>query len=470
MTVATTNSTQSFAGAQSALTYSFYSIPSHPEYIRVTLRETSTGNETVLTYNSDYTVTQNTSGLGGTVHVIPSYGSGYTQLVWRDTSQTQSSDYDDFNQFPADTLEKDLDRLMCLAQEQQNEIDRAIKNDITNPTAVTFAMIQSVSNTAVTASVLAGNYATSAGTSATAAASSATAASNSTIAAASHVTTALTHSNTAASYSTTALTHSTSAASYATTALTHSTSASSYATTALTYSTVASSHATTALTHSTTAASHATTAITQSTLAGNYATTANTEALASASHATTALTHSTTASSYSTTALTHSTTASSYSTTALTHSTTAASHATTALTYSTLAGNYATTCGNLAGILTDAAIEFIIDGGGDTITTGIKGDLEIPFNCTIGTSTLLANTTGSIVIDIWKDTYANFPPTDADSITASAAPSISTALTSQDSTLTGWTTSLESGSTLRYNVDSVTDIDRVTLSLQVTRT
>jgi len=463
MTVATTNSTQSFAGAQSALTYTFYSIPDHPEFLRVTLRDTATGNETALTYNSDYTVTQNTSGLGGTVHVIPSYGSGYTQLVWRDTSQTQSSDYDDFNQFPADTLEKDLDRLMCLAQEQQNEIDRSIKNDITNPTAVTFAMIQSVSTTAVTASVLAGNYATSAGTSATAAANSATAASNSTIAAASHSVTALTYSNIAFSHSTTALTHSTSAASYATTALTHSTTASSYSTTALTHSTTAASHATTALTHSTTASSYATTALTYSTLAGYYATTASTAA-------STASTQALVSASHATTALTHSTTAASYSTTALTHSTTASSHATTALTYSTLAGNYATTCGNLAGILTDAAIQFIIDGGGDTITTGIKGDLEVPFNCTIGTSTLLANTTGSIVIDIWKDALANFPPTDADSITASAAPSISTALTSQDSTLTGWTTSLESGSTLRYNVDSVTDIDRVTLSLQVTRT
>ena len=83
--------------------------------------------------------------------------------------------------------------------------------------------------------------------------------------------------------------------------------------------------------------------------------------------------------------------------------------------------------------------------------------------------TALADQTGSIVVDIWKDTYANFPPTDADSITASAPPTISTATKAQDATLTGWTTSIAAGDILRFNVDSVTSIQRVTLSLKVTK-
>jgi len=85
-------------------------------------------------------------------------------------------------------------------------------------------------------------------------------------------------------------------------------------------------------------------------------------------------------------------------------------------------------------------------------------------------ATLLADQTGSIVIDIWKDTYANFPPTDGDSITASAPPTITTALKSQDSTLTGWTTTIAANSILRINVDSCTTITRATLFLNVTRT
>lgn len=116
------------------------------------------------------------------------------------------------------------------------------------------------------------------------------------------------------------------------------------------------------------------------------------------------------------------------------------------------------------------SLTFIIDGGGSAITTGEKGHLEIPFACTINRVTMMADQSGSIVVDIWKDTYANFPPTNADSITASAPPTISTAQKSQDSTLTGWTTAIAAGDILAFNVDSVTDIERVTISLKVTKT
>jgi len=115
-------------------------------------------------------------------------------------------------------------------------------------------------------------------------------------------------------------------------------------------------------------------------------------------------------------------------------------------------------------------LTFIIDGGGSAITTGQKGHLEIPFACTITRVTLLADQSGSIVIDIWKDTCANFPPTVADTITASAKPTLSSAQKSQDSTLTGWTTAIAAGDILAFNVDSVATCERVTLSLKCTKT
>lgn len=124
------------------------------------------------------------------------------------------------------------------------------------------------------------------------------------------------------------------------------------------------------------------------------------------------------------------------------------------------------------GQLTNAAaasIVFVIDGGGSEIADGIHGDLEVPFACTITQATALADSTGSLVVDIWKDSYANFPPTDADSITASAPVTISSAAKSQDSTLTGWTTSLAAGDILRFNVDSCTTIVRAAISLRVAR-
>jgi len=114
-----------------------------------------------------------------------------------------------------------------------------------------------------------------------------------------------------------------------------------------------------------------------------------------------------------------------------------------------------------------SVIDVIIDGGGAQISTGVKNDIEIPFNCTLDQVTLLADQSGSIVIDIWKDTYANYPPTDADSITSSSPPTITTALKSKDSTLSGWTTAITDGDTLRFNVDSCTTIQKVTISLRL---
>ncbi len=118
----------------------------------------------------------------------------------------------------------------------------------------------------------------------------------------------------------------------------------------------------------------------------------------------------------------------------------------------------------------DFTIPFIIDGGGATITTGVKGFLPVDVTCTIVSATLLADQSGSIVVDIWKDSYANYPPTIADTITASAKPTISAATKSQDTTLTGWTTSITAGDILGFNVDSITTCQRVTVALKCRRT
>jgi len=120
---------------------------------------------------------------------------------------------------------------------------------------------------------------------------------------------------------------------------------------------------------------------------------------------------------------------------------------------------------------TTQAITCVFNGGGSVIGTGIHADLYIPFAATITAAHLLADNSGSMVVDIWKDTYANYPPTASpDSITASAKPTLSGAIKSEDTTLTGWTTSISAGDTLRFNVDSCTVITRAVLVLTVTRT
>jgi hypothetical protein len=104
---------------------------------------------------------------------------------------------------------------------------------------------------------------------------------------------------------------------------------------------------------------------------------------------------------------------------------------------------------------------------GAPISTGIKADFLVPFSGTISRVTLMGDQTGSIVIDIWKDTFANYPPTVADTITASAKPTISGGLSYQDAVLTGWNTTITAGDTLRINVDSVATFTRLTLALDV---
>ena len=117
------------------------------------------------------------------------------------------------------------------------------------------------------------------------------------------------------------------------------------------------------------------------------------------------------------------------------------------------------------------AINYVIDGGGVAIGTGIKGDLEVPFACHVNRWTLLADQHGSIVVDIWRDSYANFPPTDADSMSGTTnMPAISGTIAAQGTNLSGWgTVGISAGDVLRYHVDSCTSIQKVTLALRANK-
>ncbi len=118
----------------------------------------------------------------------------------------------------------------------------------------------------------------------------------------------------------------------------------------------------------------------------------------------------------------------------------------------------------------DYNIEFIIDGGGSAIETGEKGHVEVPSNGIIEGWTVLGDQSGSIVVDVWKDTYANFPPVDGDSITGAAPPTLSSAQKNQNLTLTVWTTAITKGDIIAFNVDSITTCERVTVSLRLRKT
>jgi SPP1 gp7 family putative phage head morphogenesis protein len=90
--------------------------------------------------------------------------------------------------------------------------------------------------------------------------------------------------------------------------------------------------------------------------------------------------------------------------------------------------------------------------------------------CVIQQVTLLADQVGSTVVDIWRAPFESYPPTVANSICASAKPTITSNIKSIDSTLTGWSKTINAGDVLAFNADSVTSITRVTITLNVNRT
>jgi hypothetical protein len=109
-----------------------------------------------------------------------------------------------------------------------------------------------------------------------------------------------------------------------------------------------------------------------------------------------------------------------------------------------------------------------VDGGGSVISVGIKSDIRIPFGATITRYTVLADTTGNIVFDIWDTTYAAYPATVLNSITSTAKPTIAASNKTTSTILTGWVTTITSGNCMRFNVDTCTTITRAVLILEVT--
>lgn len=123
-----------------------------------------------------------------------------------------------------------------------------------------------------------------------------------------------------------------------------------------------------------------------------------------------------------------------------------------------------------------ASIEYVLDEGGVTITTGNKGYLQVPFSGQFTSVTLLGDTTGSISIDIWKCTYAAFDggitvPTAANSIVSGNYPAITSGTKYTLDNLSSWSAvGFDATDILAFVVNSCTAFTRMTISLKCTRT
>lgn len=113
-----------------------------------------------------------------------------------------------------------------------------------------------------------------------------------------------------------------------------------------------------------------------------------------------------------------------------------------------------------------SAFFFQVDGGGSAITTGAKGQWNVPVSCTITGWVLTADQSGSCVIDVLRSTYAGFPTTA--SIASTDKPTLSSAQKNENLAVSVWTTALSAGDQLQINVNSATTVTRVNLTILVT--
>ncbi len=95
------------------------------------------------------------------------------------------------------------------------------------------------------------------------------------------------------------------------------------------------------------------------------------------------------------------------------------------------------------------------DGAGTALVAGqtVRGTAMTAM--TITDATVLSDLAGNCTIDIWKDTYANYPPDIADSIVGGSPPALVASDKSVDSALTGWTTSVAAGDTFLCTLSTV---------------
>jgi len=115
---------------------------------------------------------------------------------------------------------------------------------------------------------------------------------------------------------------------------------------------------------------------------------------------------------------------------------------------------------------TTVVAECTVDGNGSVPAIGVCGDAYIPVGCTITAAVLQADQPGSLVVDVWAAPFVtNTPPVAGNSICASDLPTLSSSVSSIDTTLTGWDTELAAGTALRFNIVSIDTITRFTMTL-----
>lgn len=108
------------------------------------------------------------------------------------------------------------------------------------------------------------------------------------------------------------------------------------------------------------------------------------------------------------------------------------------------------------------------DGGGSPPTVGSVGYIVCQYAGTIDQWHIVADQSGSAVVDVWK--AAGTIPTNGDTIAGSEKPTLSAQQINSDSALGTWTTSVSAGDVFGFEIESVTTCTRLTVEVRIQET
>ena len=111
-----------------------------------------------------------------------------------------------------------------------------------------------------------------------------------------------------------------------------------------------------------------------------------------------------------------------------------------------------------------AAVAFF-DGGGSDIPANKQVSVYCPVAGTVTIASLRSPQTGSVTVTVAKATFANFP-----TFTQLGTVALSSANKIDDTTLSGWTTAVSAGDTIRFTVSGNTGIEELMASIGVDKT
>lgn len=112
-------------------------------------------------------------------------------------------------------------------------------------------------------------------------------------------------------------------------------------------------------------------------------------------------------------------------------------------------------------------VSLTVNAGSSTVTSGVKGIITVPFNGQVLGWSVITNQSGSIVFDIYKDSFTNFtyPGSAINTITGTNKPQLSGSYKNESFNVTSWNTTLNKYDVLTVNVDSVSGINVAIVNL-----